>query len=123
MLARLAELERLDDVVERQPRVDDVLDEDDVPPRDRHVEILDETDARPAPEAPVVAGEHEEVHRVGDRDRAGEVCGEDERPLEDRDQDEVAALVVGSDLGPERADALEDLPLGQVDRAGLRPAL
>jgi hypothetical protein len=41
-LARAAQGERLDQVVERQARVDDVLDDEDVTPRDREVEILDQ---------------------------------------------------------------------------------
>jgi hypothetical protein len=55
-------------------------------------------------------------------DCAGEVGGEDERALQDRDEDEVARRVVGADLGAELPNTLQDLPLGQVDGAGPRRA-
>jgi hypothetical protein len=57
---------------------------------------------------------------VRDRDRAREVGREDERPLQDRDQDEVAVRVVVRDLAAELADARPDLLLGEVDRTGSR---
>jgi hypothetical protein len=57
---------------------------------------------------------------VRDRDRAREVGREDERPLQDGDQDEVAVRVVVRDLAAELADARPDLLLGEVDRTGSR---
>jgi hypothetical protein len=59
-LAWAAELEGLDEVVERQARVDDVLDDEDVAARDGQVEILDQPDLRAAAERPVVAGQDPE---------------------------------------------------------------
>jgi hypothetical protein len=53
----------------------------------------------------VVAGEFDEVDRVVDRDRAREVGQEDEARLQQRDQEQVAALVLARDLGAELADA------------------
>src|SRR5919109_794059 len=58
---RLAELERLHEVVERQPRVDDVLDDDHVAACDREVEILDQADLLASAEGTVVAREDDEV--------------------------------------------------------------
>ena len=51
-------------------------------------------------------------------DRAGEIGCEDECPLQDGDEDEIAVGVVGRDLAAEFVDARPDLPLGEVDRTG-----
>jgi hypothetical protein len=51
-------------------------------------------------------------------DRAGEVGCEDERPLQDGYEDEIAVGIVGRDLAAELGDATPDLPLGEVDRTG-----
>jgi hypothetical protein len=53
----------------------------------------------------VVAGELDEVDRVGDRDRAREVGQEDEARLQQRDEQQVAAGVLAGDLRAELADA------------------
>jgi hypothetical protein len=53
----------------------------------------------------VVAGELDEVDRVRDRDRAGEVGQEDEARLQQRDEQQVAAGVVARDVGAELANA------------------
>ena len=49
---------------------------------------------------------------------AVEVGREDECPLQDGDEDEIAVGVVGRDLAAELVDAAPDLPLGEVDRTG-----
>jgi hypothetical protein len=51
---------------------------------------------------------------VQQRDRAGEIGGEEERALQRRDEDEVEAGVIGGDLGAELADAPLDLLGGEV---------
>ena len=48
-------------------------------------------------------------------DRAREVGEEDERALEDRDQDGLAARVVGGDLRAELVDAGLELVAGEID--------
>jgi len=53
----------------------------------------------------VVAGELDEVDSVRDRDRAGEVGQEDEARLEQRDEQQVAAVVVAGDVCAELANA------------------
>jgi hypothetical protein len=53
----------------------------------------------------VVAGELDEVDRVRDRDRAGEIGQEDEARLQQRDEQQLAAGVLAGDLGAELADA------------------
>jgi hypothetical protein len=52
----------------------------------------------------VVAGELDEVDRVVDPDLAREVGEEDEARLQQRDQEQLAPLVLAGDLGPELAD-------------------
>ena len=51
-------------------------------------------------------------------DRAREVGCEDECSLQDGDEDEIPASVVGRDLAAKLVDATTDLPLGEVDRTG-----
>jgi hypothetical protein len=62
-----------------------------------------------------VAGELDEVDVVEDRSGAGEVCEEDEARLQRADEERLAAVVVGCDLGSELVDAGRDLRSGQVD--------
>jgi hypothetical protein len=52
----------------------------------------------------VVAGELDEVDRVGDRDRAREVGQEDEARLQQRDEQQVAAVVLAGDVRAELVD-------------------
>jgi hypothetical protein len=59
----------------------------------------------PAGRGVPVAGQLDEVDLVGDRDRAREVCEEDEARLQQRDEQQVAVGVVLRDLRAELADA------------------
>jgi hypothetical protein len=52
---------------------------------------------------------------VVDRQGPGQVGQEDEGPLENGDEDEVASRVVPRDRGAELLDAGTDLVLGQID--------
>jgi hypothetical protein len=103
---RVAERERLAEVVEREPRVDDVLDDEDVAARDLRVQVLEEAD--PGMPALVGAGgvarELDEVDAVVDPERAGQVGDEDDAGLERRDEQGLAAFVVTGDLAPQLAD-------------------
>ena len=102
----LAERERLAEVVERQARVDDVLDDQDVAARDLRVEILEEADAGVAAAvgAGRVARELDEVEPVVDPERARQVGDEDDARLERRDEQRLSPCVVTGDLAPELAD-------------------
>jgi hypothetical protein len=114
-----AERERLAQVVERQARVDDVLDDDDVAPGDLAVEVLEQPDAGVA--ALVcsrgVARELEEVEAVRNPQRAREVGDEDEARLQRRDQQRLAPVVVARQLAAELADARVQLLSREVDVA------
>jgi hypothetical protein len=114
-LTRPTQGERLDQVVERQPGVDDVLDDEDVTPRDREVEILDQANLGLAAEGAVIPSEDDEVERVGDLDRPREVGQEDERAFEDRDEDGLAVGVIGRDLRSQLLDPCPDLLTGEID--------
>ena len=116
--ARRAQPERAHQVVERQARVDDVLDDHDVPSLERHVEILQEADRRrPAGLVGRVAGELDEVDVVEDRGRPRQVGEEDEARLQRCDQERLPALVVRGDLGAELGHAGRDLLGGEVHLA------
>jgi hypothetical protein len=64
---RPTEAKRLAEIVEREPGVDDVLDDQHVAPLDLRVEILQQPDAGTFG---VVGGELEEIELVYDRERA-----------------------------------------------------
>jgi hypothetical protein len=116
--ARGAELERAAEVVERQARVDDVLDDQDVAPLDRGVEVLEEPDRRAsAGLVGAVAGELDEVDVVDDRKRAAEVDEEDDARLQRRDEERLPAGIVLPDLGAELTDPRGDLRGREVDVA------
>jgi hypothetical protein len=114
-LARPPQGERLDQVVERQPSVDHVLDDEDVTPRDREVEILDQANLGLAAEGAVIPCQDDEVESVGDLDRPREVGQEDERAFEDGDEDRLAAGVIGRDLRAQLFDPCLDLVTGEID--------
>jgi hypothetical protein len=65
----------------------------------------------------VVAGEFDEVDRVVDPDLAREVGEKDEARLEQRDQQQLAALVLAGDLGAELADPRSQLLRREEDVA------
>jgi len=65
----------------------------------------------------VVAGKLDEVDRVVDPDLPGEVGQEDEARLQQRDQEQLAALVVAGDLGAQLADTRLQLLRGEEDVA------
>jgi hypothetical protein len=119
---RLAQLERLDEVAERQAGVDDVLDDDHVTAFDLGVEVLEQPDPASAAELGLgaVAGELDEVEAVQDRQRAREIRREDEARLERANQQRFAPRVVARDLGAELDDARPDLLRREVDLADPR---
>ena len=118
---RVAEAELLAEVVQRQPGVDDVLDEQDVEPGQRNRRVLqDPHTGVPAGRGSVVAGELDEVQLVDDRDRPGEVGDEDEARLQQPDQEKIAAGVVLRDLGAELGDPRAKLLRGEEDLADAR---
>jgi hypothetical protein len=88
-----------------------------VAPIDAHRQILEQAYLPPAAAVAVVAGERDEIDVVDDRQRPGEVGDEDDRGLQRRDEDRLAALVVGGDLGAELGDPALNLLSGEVDLA------
>jgi hypothetical protein len=99
--------------VEREARVDDVLDHEHVAVLDRGLEVLEQPDAAAA----AVGGELEEVELVWDLERAREVGQEDEARLQRRDENGVGVGVVQRDLGRQLANAAADLLTREVDLA------
>ncbi len=116
---RLAKPERLAEVAQGQPRVDDVLDDDQVAAFELGVEILEQADSVRAArlDAGPVAGQLDEVDGVDDRQRAREVGEEDQARLQRADEQRLAAGVVARDLGAELTDACRELLGGEVDVA------
>ena len=104
--------------MERQARVDDILDDQDVAPLDRGVEVLEEPDRRAAAGlVGAIARELDEVDVVDDRKCPAEVDEEDDARLQRRDEERLPSCVVLPDLGAELADPRGDLRGGEVDVA------
>ena len=111
---RVAQPQRLAEVVHRQAGVDDVDRDEHVAAADVAVEILDESHAALAA---VERLELDEVQLVRKRHRAREIDGEDEAAAKRDDEHEVAAVVVARDLGAELACARKELARRQVGLA------
>jgi hypothetical protein len=117
--ARVAQRQGLAEEAQRQPGIDDVLDDQDVPALDLDVEILQQPDPGGAAGLGVgaVAGELDEVDGVGDRERAREIGEERDRRLEGADEQRLSALVVAGDVASELAYPRGDLRRREVDLA------
>jgi hypothetical protein len=117
--ARRTQRQRLAEVVERQPGVDDVLDDQDVAARDLAVQVLEQTNAGVSAlvGAGGIAGELEEVEAVGDPQRTREVGDEDDARLQRCDEQRLTPVVVPLDLAAELGDARLQLLAREVDLA------
>ncbi len=115
--AGVAKREGLAEVVERQARVDHVLDDQDVPAGDLRVQILEQADAGMAAAvgAGRVARKLDEVEPMVNPEGPGQVGDEDDARLERRDEQRLFVLVVTGDLAPELADTRPQLPAREVD--------
>jgi hypothetical protein len=114
--ARLPQCERLDEEVERHPGVDDVLDEEDVPPLDAQRQVLQEPHPSAAAVA-LVARQGDEIEIVGDLQGAGEVRDEDGGRLQRGDQDRLATGVVSRDGVSKLGDPSPDVVGREIDLA------
>src|SRR4051795_5534380 len=101
---RLARAEVAQQVLQGQPRVDDVLDDQHVASRDRAVEVLEDPHHARGIGLRAVGGDRHEVDLAWDVDVAHEVGQEEDRALEDAHQQQVALGVVGRDLPVDLAD-------------------
>ncbi len=114
---RLAQPECPAEEVERQTRVDDVLDEQHVTPFERRVDVLQE------PYASVLAvgvrRELDHVERVGDPKCPREVGEEHDARLQWRDEDRIEPVVRLGDLRTQLRDSGGDLRAREVDGADL----
>src|SRR4051794_7007845 len=122
---RVARAEAPQEVLQREPGVDDVLDDEDVTALERDVEILEDPHDAGGVGGRAVARDGHEVDLARDVEVAHEVREEEHRALEHADEQEVAPCVVGADLVPELADAPgeligldEDLSHGVVAHSG-----
>jgi hypothetical protein len=122
---RLAEPERLAQVVQRQARVDHVLDDQDVAVRDLRVQVLQEPDPRVAARVGVgaVARKLDEIDPVRNRDRTRQIGEEDGARLQRGDEQWLTPVVVTGDLAAELGDARGQLLPREVDLADGLPRL
>ena len=107
---------RLDSSQDRvRPGVDDVLDDQHVPAGDVGVEVLEDAHDAGGLGARAVGRHRHPVHRGGAGQRPGQVGHHHDRALEDADQQQVLAVVVGLDLGGQLVEPGVDLLLGDQD--------
>ena len=106
--------------MERQARVDDVLDEQHVAVLDRGVEVLEDADDARGVGRRAVARDRHEVDLAGDLELAHQVGDEEHGALEDADDQELAALVVAADLGAELTNPRREILLLDQGLADLR---
>jgi hypothetical protein len=99
--------------VQRQPRVHDVLDEDHVPLGERGIDVLQQPHSTLS--AALVRCELDDVERVRDGERAGDVREEDDARLERRDQDRIEARVITRDLVAELGNPGSNLRAAEID--------
>jgi hypothetical protein len=116
----IAERQRPDEVVHRQPGVDHLVDEDDVAAVDLVVEVLEEPDAVVTAVALPVTRQLDEVERVQDRERARQVADEGDRRLQRADEQRLEPVVVACDLRPDLADPRGELTGAEEDVADAR---
>src|SRR5207244_11521846 len=102
---RLAGLEVPHQVREGQPRIDDVLDDEDVAGLDVDVQVLEDPDDPGRVGLGPVARNRHEVDLARDRKRAHEIGHEENGALEDADQQQIPARVIGRDLLSQLDDA------------------
>ena len=104
------------EITECKAGVEDVFDDDDVLAFDGVVDVLDELDGAGGDTGAAVAGDRDEVEGIVDLDGAGKIGKEDGRALQDSDEDDGLASVVGGDLGPDGFGAFGNLFFGEEDR-------
>src|SRR4051812_48931043 len=88
-------------ILQGQARVDDVLDDQHVAALDRRVEVLEDPHHAAGVGLRAVAGHGHEVDLDRDVDLAHQIAEEEHGALQDADEQQVAAVVVARDLGPE----------------------
>ena len=93
------------EVGERQARVDDVLDDEDVAALERRVEVLEDAHDAGGVGGGAVARDRHEVHLAGHPELAHQVGDEEDRAFEDADEEQLLACVVGGDLRRKLGDA------------------
>ena len=98
--------QRAHQVLQRQPGVDDVLDDQHVAALERRVEVLEDPHDAGGLGRGAVGGDGHEVDLAGDVDVAHQVGEEEEGALEHADQQQVLARVVAGDLFRHRPDAV-----------------
>jgi hypothetical protein len=116
---RRPQRERPAEVPQREPCIDDVLDDQDVAAGELDVQVLQEANAGVTARAAVaaVAGELDEVEVVEDRQRPREVRDEDEARFQRADEERLRLGIVARDLGAELDDARPNLRRREVNLA------
>ena len=104
-------------VGQRDARVDDVFDDDDMAVFERNIEILQQPDLARAFGRGAVARDRDEIERHGSRHRPGEIGEKDKRALEHGDKVQRFALaIVAIDLGSQLTDTRVNLVGGKQRR-------
>ncbi len=110
----------LAEVREREPGVDDVLDDQDVPVGEIEIEILHDAHDTARTRGGSVRRHRHEVELDGQVDRPRQVGHEHERTLQDADEERRVVVVVVRDRFAEVADPLLQLVLVDDDPTDVR---
>src|SRR3970040_2417184 len=114
---RFAREQDIQEVFERVPGVDDILDEQNVLPRDVRTEIHDEAHGPGRCGVLPVGGKGHEIDAPGDGEKPGKVGKENEAPPKNADQEQFLRLVVIRGLLTcQLPDPMPDLFLGNENR-------
>ena len=93
-----------------RPGVDDVFDDDHVPPLEAGVDVLEEANLTGRPRALLITRDGDEIERDASAHRPYQVRHEDEPALEHADEmDFLVGRIVGFDLGGELDNPALDL--------------
>ncbi len=102
--------------VKGQARVDDVLDDDHVPPLEAGVDVLEQANLAGRPRAVLITRHGDEIERDAGAHRPHQVGHEHESALEHADEmDFLVGRIAGFDLGSELDNPTLDLRCGDED--------
>ena len=116
----MARAQVLHEVLEREARVEDVLDDQDVATLDLGVEVLDDAHDARGDGAVAITRDGHEVDAERAVDGAHHVSHEDDGTAKNRDEQRVLAGIVLRDLCAHTRDDALDVLLGQDDLADVR---
>ena len=116
----LAAREVLHEILEREARVEDILDDQHVATLDIDIEVLDDAHDTRGLDPVTVARNGHEIDIGGQLDLTHEVAHEDDGAAQDGDQHQVLALIIAGNLLAQASNDLLDLVLCEQNGLDIR---